>query len=106
MIAAPLIQIKGFPGTGKHPVARQLVDIPRNERAVFMDNHQIIDLIKAMMALNHLRDQNLWLHPEYNNRRHTKRATILETSAKDVSMLSKAIVFTDEHHLQAPNRLR
>ena len=97
MAAAPLVWINGFPGTGKYTVAKQLVAMLGNERAVLIDNHQLIDPVEADMARQHPEYLNIRLHPDYNIRRQEKRDDIFEQSVRDASMFSKMIIFTGDH---------
>ena len=103
MAAAPLIWINGFPGTGKYTVAKQLVAILGNERAVLIDSHQLIDPVEADMARNNPEHLNIRLHPDYNIRRREKRDVILEQFARDASMFSRMIIFTGKYHFRTPS---
>lgn len=99
MAAAPLVWINGFPGTGKCTVAKQLVAILGNERAILIDNHQLIDPVEAEMARSHPEYKNIRRHPDYQTRRQEKRSATFEQLVEKSSMLSTIIIFTGEPNL-------
>lgn len=102
MAVAPLVWINGFPGTGKNTIAKQLISLLGNEKAILIDNHQLIDPVEEEMARNHPEYPNVRLHPNYQNRRREKRASALEQHVLDASMLSIAIIFTGEYFVHQP----
>lgn len=99
MAAAPLVWINGFPGTGKCTVAKQLVAILGNERAILIENHQLIDPVEAEMARSHPEYKNIRRHPDYQRRRQEKRSATFEQFVEKSSMLSTIIIFTGEPNL-------
>lgn len=101
MTAAPLVWINGFPGTGKYTIAKQLLSLLGNEKAILIDNNQLIDPVEEEMARNHPEYQNVRLHPDYQNQRREKRATAFEHYVMDASMLSITIIFTGMHFLHS-----
>lgn len=99
MAAAPLVWINGFPGTGKYTIAKQLVSLLGNEKAILIDNHQLIDPVEQEIALNRPEYQNVRLHPNYQNRRREKRVAAFEQYVVDASMHSTTVIFTGKHSL-------
>ena len=102
MAAAPLVWINGFPGTGKYPIANQPVSLVGNEKAIIIDNHQLIDPVEEKMARKHPEYQNVRHHPDCQKRRREKRFAVFEQYVEDASMLSMTIIFTGKHSLQRP----
>lgn len=96
MAAAPLVWINGFPGTGKCTIAKQLVALLGDERAVLIDNHQLIDPVEAEMTRSNPECNNIRCRPDYQTRRQEKRGAIFEQHVEKSSMLSKTIIFTGE----------
>lgn len=99
MAAAPLVWINGFPGTGKCTIAKQLVALLGKERAILIDNHQLIDPVEADMTRSHPEYINIRRHPDYQTRRKEKRGAIFEQYVEKQSMFSTIIIFTGERSL-------
>ena len=100
MAAAPLVWINGFPGVGKYTIAKQLVTLLGNDKAILIDIHQLIDPVEAEMARDHPEYRNIRLHPDYQLRRRQRRVIAFEQHVLNVSMLSTTVIFTGKPSIQ------
>ncbi|KAK2729109.1 hypothetical protein CKAH01_10548 [Colletotrichum kahawae] len=82
--SAPVIWINGFPGTGKLTIATQLVRLIGKDRAVLIDNHQLIDNVKLPRR-----------HPQYWEARALERQKAFRAYVLAPHMQHKTIIFTD-----------
>ncbi|KAL7953376.1 hypothetical protein V8C34DRAFT_321227 [Trichoderma compactum] len=83
-MAAPVVWINAFPGTGKLTVARELVRL--DQSSILIDNHQLIDPVAARFS----RD-----HPQYQAERRRERERAFDKYVLEPTLISKTIVFTD-----------
>ncbi|ETS80087.1 hypothetical protein PFICI_07616 [Pestalotiopsis fici W106-1] len=83
-MAAPLIWINGYPGTGKLTVATALKKL--NKSIVLIDNHQLIDPVEAEYSRS---------HPEYQRQRQIRRKEAFIQHVSSPDSLSQTVVFTD-----------
>ena len=84
-MAPPLVWINGFPGAGKLTVARALFHMIGPDRAVLIDNHQLIDAVAVRMS----RD-----HPEYQAARRLERNRVFTEMAEKSDDHCKVFIFT------------
>lgn len=82
-MAAPVVWINAFPGTGKLTVARELVRL--DQSSILIDNHQLIDPVAARLS----RD-----HPQYQTERRRERERAFDKYVLEPTLSSKTIVFT------------
>lgn len=85
-MAAPLIWINGFPGTGKLTIARELAGL--DERIKVIDNHQLIDPVEARFPRS---------HPQYQAARKEERARVFAKWVLGEEHLGHTIVFTGRY---------
>ncbi|KAL6859292.1 hypothetical protein J3F83DRAFT_749645 [Trichoderma novae-zelandiae] len=90
-MAAPLIWINAFPGTGKLTIAKAIKSL--DESVTVIDNHQLIDPV----ALRVSRDD-----PRYQVERKRERERAFERHVYNPAMASKTVIFTD---FQSGNQL-
>ncbi|KAL5088874.1 hypothetical protein Trisim1_006289 [Trichoderma cf. simile WF8] len=83
-MAAPVVWINAFPGTGKLTVARELIRL--DQSSILIDNHQLIDPVAARFS----RD-----HPQYQTERRRERERAFDNYVLEPTLMSKTIVFTD-----------
>ncbi|TFB05782.1 hypothetical protein CCMA1212_001492 [Trichoderma ghanense] len=83
-MAAPLIWINAFPGTGKLTIAKAIKSLDKS--VIIIDNHQLIDPV----ALRVSRDD-----PRYQAERKREREQAFEKYVYDPATASKTVVFTD-----------
>ena len=99
MTVAPPVWINGFLGTGKYTIAKQLASLLGNEKAILINDHQLIDPVEEGIARKHPEYPNLRLHPDCQNRRRERRLTAFEQYVVDASMPSITVIFTGQHFL-------
>ncbi|ETS03819.1 hypothetical protein M419DRAFT_136420 [Trichoderma reesei RUT C-30] len=90
-MAAPLIWINAFPGTGKLTIAKAIKAL--DESVTVVDNHQLIDPVASRIS----RDD-----PRYQAERKRERERAFEKYVYDPATASKTVVFTD---FQSDNEL-
>ncbi|KAL6700467.1 hypothetical protein J3F84DRAFT_121647 [Trichoderma pleuroticola] len=83
-MAAPVVWINAFPGTGKLTAARELVRL--DQSSILIDNHQLIDPVAARFS----RD-----HPQYQTERRRERERAFDKYVLEPTLISRTIVFTD-----------
>ncbi|KAL7808607.1 hypothetical protein V8C26DRAFT_413136 [Trichoderma gracile] len=83
-MAAPLIWINAFPGTGKFTIAKAIKTL--DESAIVIDNHQLIDPVASRIS----RDD-----PRYQAERKRERERAFQKHVYDPATASQTVVFTD-----------
>ncbi|KAK6221240.1 hypothetical protein QIS74_04808 [Colletotrichum tabaci] len=81
---APVIWINGYPGTGKLTVATAVLSLLGTDRALLVDNHQLIDQVKISRR-----------NPRYWDARKAERQLVFEKYVLSKSQKDKIIMFTD-----------
>lgn len=87
--AWPLIWINGFPGTGKHTIAKLLATLLENH-PVLINNHSLIDQVAEIFP----RD-----HPRYQQERRRVREDVFKNYVEDPAFRTRIIIFTGELNL-------
>lgn len=82
-MAAPLIWINAFPGTGKLTIAKAIKSM--GEFITVIDNHQLIDPVAAKLS----RDD-----PHYQTERKRERERAFKKYVQDPGRASETIIFT------------
>ena len=82
----PFIWINGFPGTGKHTIAKLLATLLDGDPVV-IDNHSLIDPVAKKFS----RD-----HPSYQQARRQEREAVFKKLAEDITFRSRIVIFTGE----------
>jgi adenylylsulfate kinase-like enzyme len=83
-MAAPLLWLNGFPGTGKLTVAKALLET-LGDRMIIIDNHQLIDPVAAKFS----RD-----HPDYQHERKLERTKAFKAYVEPAENREKIILCT------------
>ncbi|KAH6603941.1 hypothetical protein Trco_007387 [Trichoderma cornu-damae] len=82
-MAAPLIWINAFPGTGKLTIAKAIKSM--DESITIIDNHQLIDPVASKLS----RDD-----PRYQIERKRERERAFQKYVQDPAKASEIIIFT------------
>ncbi len=84
-MSAPLLWVNGFPGSGKLTVMRVLTELLGVNRAVLIDNHQMIDPVEATTPRE---------HPAYQRQRQLQREKVFKEYVSNPERASQIIIFT------------
>lgn len=91
-LARPLIWINGFPGTGKHTIAKLLATHLDEGDPLLIDNHSLIDPVEAKFS----RD-----HPSYQQERRWGREAVFKNLVENPAYRTRIVIFTGERN-QSP----
>jgi len=88
-LASPLIWINGFPGTGKHTIAKLFATLLDGGDPLLIDNHSLIDPVEAKFS----RD-----HPDYQQERRRERDAVFRSFVEDPAFRTRIVIFTGEQN--------
>jgi hypothetical protein len=91
-LAWPLVWINGFPGTGKHTIAKLFATLLDEGDPLLIDNHSLIDPVEAKFS----RD-----HPNYQQERRRGREAAFKSFVEDPAFRTRIVIFTGERN-QSP----
>lgn len=86
MSAAPLLYINGYPGTRNLIVAQEIVKLLGEEKAILIDNRQLIDLVAAVYSSE---------HPKYQQELSKERTRVIQRYVETESMRTSVVIFAD-----------
>jgi Mg-chelatase subunit ChlI len=88
-LARPLVWINGFPGTGKHTIAKLFATLLDEGDPLLIDNHSLIDPVEAKFS----RD-----HPNYQQERRRGREAVFKSFVEDPAFRTRIVIFTGERN--------